>query len=148
YELVDGLPLALDQAAAYIEENQCSLTDYLNLYQSRRSTLLKRRGSFSKRDYPKSVATTWAISFEQVERDNPAAAELLRLCAFLHPDAIPEAMIVEGASELGPILQPVVEDPIEFAEAIGTLRKYSLVRRNPETKMLTLHRLVQTVLRD
>jgi tetratricopeptide (TPR) repeat protein len=148
YELVDGLPLALDQVAGYIEENQCSLVDYLTLYQSRHATLLKRRGTFGKHDYPKSVATTWSLSFEQVEQDNRAAAELLRLCAFLHPDSIPETMIVEGASELCPNLQSMVDDPIEFAEAIGALRKYSLVRRNPETKTLTLHRLVQTVLRD
>ncbi len=36
-ELMDGLPLALDQAAAYIEENECSLADYLSLYQTRRA---------------------------------------------------------------------------------------------------------------
>jgi hypothetical protein len=35
-------------------------------------------------DHP-SVATTWALSFENIEKANPAAAELLRFCAFLHP---------------------------------------------------------------
>ncbi len=145
---MDGLPLALDQAAAYIEEHRCHFADYLSLYQTRRGDLLKRRGVLSRRDYPKSVATTWSLSFEQVECTDAVAASVLRLCAFLHPDAIPEAMFLEGAAAVDPVLQDVAADPMRFDEAIGALRKYSLVRRNPETKMLTIHRLVQTVLKD
>src|SRR6266567_1556889 len=148
WELVDGLPLALDQAAAYIEEHRCHFADYLSLYQTRRGDLLKRRGVLSRRDYPKSVATTWSLSFEQVECTDAVAASVLRLCAFLHPDAIPEAMFLEGAAAVDPVLQDVAADPMRFDEAIGALRKYSLVRRNPETKMLTIHRLVQTVLKE
>jgi len=148
WELLDGLPLALDQAAAYIEEHRSSFADYLSLYQTRREDLLKRRGALSRRDYPKSVATTWSLSFEQVERTDPVAANLLRLCAFLHPDAIPEAMLLEGAAVLDPVLQAIAADQVRFDEIVGVLRQYSLVRRNPETKSLTIHRLVQTVLKD
>lgn len=146
--LVDGLPLALDQAAAYVEENRCSLGDYHKLFQTRRAQLLKRRGSFSRRDYPDTVATTWSLSFEQVEAADPIAANLLRVCAFLHSDFIPEEMIVAGATELGPLLQPIVDDTLRLDDAIGELRKYSLIRRHPETKTLTIHQLVQMVLRD
>jgi tetratricopeptide (TPR) repeat protein len=148
YDLLDGLPLALDQAAAYIEENRSSLQDYLTLYHTHRYTLLKRRGSFSQLDYPQSVATTWLLSFKQVEQNNPASAELLRLCAFLHPDAIPEEIIETGSVDLGPILQSIVGDPIQVADAIGELRKYSLIRRNPDTKTLIIHRLVQVITKD
>jgi tetratricopeptide (TPR) repeat protein/transcriptional regulator with XRE-family HTH domain len=148
WELVDGLPLALDQAAAYIEEHNCCFADYLSLYQTRRGDLLKWRGALSKRDYPKSVATTWSLSFEQVERTDSVAANVLRLCAFLHPDAIPEAMLLEGAAALAPGLQDIAADRMRFEEAIAALRKYSLVRRNSETKVLTIHRLVQTVLKE
>ncbi len=148
WELLDGLPLALDQVAAYIEEHQCRFADYLSLYQTRREDLLKRRGALSRRDYPKSVATTWSLSFEQVERTDPGAANLLRLCAFLHPDAIPEAMLLEAAAALDPLLQAIAADQLRFDEMVGALRQYSLVRRNPETKTLTIHRLVQTVLKD
>src|SRR5258708_24300143 len=66
----------------------------------------------------------------------------------LAPDAIPEAMLVEGAAAVDPVLQGIAADRMRFDEAIGALRKYSLVRRNPETKMLTIHRLVQTVLKE
>ena len=146
-EVMGGLPLALDQAGAYIEETACSLSGYLSLFRTRRSSLLKRRGRLVA-NHAEPVATTWSLSFEKVEQANPAAAELLRLCAFLHPDAIPEAMIVEGAAELGPILQPVAEDDVELNEAIGELRKYSLVKRDPELKIFNIHRLVQAVLKD
>ena len=148
YDLLDGLPLALDQAAAYIEENQSSLQDYLTLYYTYHATLLKRRGNISRLDYPRSVATTWSLSFKQVEQNNPAAAELLRLCAFLHPDAIPEEMIEVGSFNLGSTLQYIASDLIQLADAIGELRKYSLIRRNPNTKTLIIHRLVQVVIKD
>src|SRR5437764_4962498 len=76
---VDGLPLALDQAGAYIEETNESLSAYLTLYQQQRAELLKRRGGLVPH-HPDSVATTWSLAFEQVERANPAAIELVRLC--------------------------------------------------------------------
>jgi TIR domain/NB-ARC domain len=146
-EELDGLPLALDQAGAYIEETDLILSDYLQLYQHRRLALLKRQSSIAS-DYPHSVASTWALSFSQVEQANPAAADLLRLCAFLHPDAIPEAILTEGAAELGPRLQEVALDPLLLNDAFQLLRRYSLVKRDPATKQLNLHRLVQVVLKE
>src|SRR5947209_16250197 len=145
--IMDGLPLALDQAGAYIEETGCGLAGYLNLYSTRRKELLQRRGSLPA-DHPAPVATTWELSFQKVEQANPAAADLLRLCAFLSPDAIPEEIITEGADELGPNLQPVASDPVELDAAIEELRRYSLMRRDPEAQTLTVHRLVQAVLKD
>ncbi len=145
---MDGLPLALDQAAAYIEENQCSLMDYLSLYHIRRDVLLQRRGSLRQRDYPDSVATTWLLSFQQIEQANPAVSDLLQLCAFLHPDQIPEEIIVASVTDLGPNLHIAAHDRLLWDGMIGTLQKYSLVQRNPGIKMLRVHRLVQAVLQD
>jgi tetratricopeptide (TPR) repeat protein len=148
-EAVGGLPLALDQAAAYIEETGCSLSDYLKIYETRHWDLLQRRGELVSdlTDHPEAVATTWSLSFQKVAQKNKAAAELLRLCAFLAPDAIPEEVISGGASKLGKILAPVAADPLQFNEALGVLRKYSLIKRDPETNTLTIHRLVQQVLK-
>jgi tetratricopeptide (TPR) repeat protein len=144
---LDGLPLALDQAGAYIEETGCGLSDYLALYRARGAELRRRRGEMAT-DHPDPVATTWDISFKKIEEANPAAAELLRFCAFLHPDAIPEELITAGAAELGPVLGPVASDSFELNAAIGETLKYSLLRRNPEAKTLDIHRLVQAVLKD
>jgi hypothetical protein len=57
---LDGLPLALDQAGAYIEETGCSLSEYLELYGQRRLALLQRQSSMAS-DYPHTVASTWSL---------------------------------------------------------------------------------------
>ncbi len=144
---MDGLPLALDQAGAYIEQTGCGLSRYLELYQQRRTDLLRWRSALSP-EYPHTVATTWSLSFRQVEQVNPAAADLLRLCAFLDPDAIPEEIITKGASQLGPVLESVASDAWKLNEAIDVLRTYSLIRRTPDAQSLVIHRLVQVVLKD
>ncbi len=144
---MDGLPLALVQAGAYVEETGCSLADYLRLYATHRKDLLARRSSLLL-DYTETVATTWSLSFQQVEQQNPAAADVLRLCAFLAPDTIPEELLTRGAAELGAIPGASVIDPFKLNEALEVLRRYSLVRRNGNTHMLSIHRLVQAVLRE
>jgi tetratricopeptide (TPR) repeat protein len=146
-QAMDGLPLALEQAGAYIEETACGLQGYVRLYRAQGVHLLKEHGEFIP-DHPKPVATTWSLSFEKVEQANPAAAELLRLSAFLAPDAIPEALFAESATDLGPTLEPVASDPSRFNVAIRELLKYSLVHLDPESRTLSMHRLVQEVLKD
>ena len=165
-----GLPLALDQAGAYIEETQCGLAEYQRQYQIRRAELLARRGGLVD-DHPDSVATTWSLSFQKVEQANPIAAELLRICAFLAPDAIPEELLVEalktplavseGLGEEGngfsPLTSRSCQQPKstspgtsggEINKAIAILRAYSLIQRNTEEKTMRAHRLVQAVVRD
>lgn len=142
-----GLPLALDQAGAYMEEAPCSLESYVRLYRNERLALLGRRGGLAQ-DHPAPVATTWSLAFEEVQRANPAAADLLQCCAFLDPDAIPEELILAGASELGPVLAPLAHNPLMLDQAMGALWKYSLVRRNLENQVLSLHRLVQVFLQE
>jgi tetratricopeptide (TPR) repeat protein len=143
---LDGLPLALDQAAAYIEETGCGLSDYLELYRKHAPELLRRRGVLASDHL--SVATTWALSFENIEKANPAAAELLKFCSFLHPDAIPEEMFRAGAQELGPVLGAAASDELALNGAISEILKYSLLRRNSDVRTIEIHRLVQAVLKQ
>ena len=144
-----GLPLALDQAGAYISETRCTLAAYLPIYEQHHADLLARRAQEpTEHPHPESVTTTFTRNFEWVEEHNPAAADLLRLCAFLAPDAIPEALIVTGREHLGPVLQPIVSDPHALNEAIAVLRRMSLIQRNTSARTLSLHRLVQAVLAD
>jgi len=145
-DTLDGLPLALDQAGAYIEATGCSVAAYLALYQQHHTHLLQQRGTLSK-DYPQSVATTWSLSFQKVEQRSPVAAELLRFCAFLSPDTIPEEIITAGARYLGPLLQTAT-DPLVLNEAVAALRTYSLLHRDTTTHTLSIHRLVQAVIRN
>ncbi|HLI05304.1 MAG TPA: FxSxx-COOH system tetratricopeptide repeat protein [Ktedonobacteraceae bacterium] len=142
-----GLPLALDQAGAYIEETACGLAGYLDRYRGRRTVLLRRRGGPAA-DHPEPVAMTWSLSLERIKQTNAAAIELLQVCAFLHPDAIPEELLSEGAAELGAVLAPVAADSFELDAAIEALRRYSLLRRSSDTQTLSIHRLVQAVIVD
>jgi len=144
---MDFLPLALDQAGAYIEEVGCDLSTYLDIYRSHRRELLQRRGHLAS-DHPESVVTTWSLNFQHVEQFNVAAAEILRLCAFLEPDTIPEELFSEGGLDLGPLLSPAAKDPLALNAAFEELRKFSLVQRVAENRLLRIHRLVQAVLKD
>ncbi len=146
-EVLDGLPLALDQAGAYIEESGFNLSHYLNRYQSGRTKLLGMRGGFAF-DHPSSVTTTFSYTFEKAEKISPGAMELLRFCAFLHPDAIPEELIIHGAPALSTTLQCIASDPISLDATIMILRRFSLLSRSSSSSMLSIHRLVQVVLQD
>src|SRR5260221_5630997 len=137
-------PLAPDQAGACIEETGCSLHDYFQIYQKHRFALLARRGKQAAH-YPESVATTWSLSFQHVEETNPAAAELLRLCAFLAPDHIPEELLTQGAPYWPAALQQGVADRLSFNQLLETLLSFSLVKRLSEDHLLSIHRLVQVV---
>lgn len=139
------LPLALDQAGAYIAATRTSLASYLSLYEQRHGDLLKQRRNL---EYPASVAATWDISFERVKTRNVTSIEILTLCAFLAPDAIPETILTQGAIHLSVALKAVATDTFLLNEAIEVLMSYSLLSRDSRTQMLSVHRLVQTVLRD
>ncbi len=140
-----GLPLALDQAGAYIEETASDLQAYLDGYHSSRQALLERRGGMTT-DHPECVATTWTLAFTRIENSDPLAASLLHLCAFLDPDAIPEELLFAGLHHLTSSSGEI--DLLRFNEAVGALLRFSLARRNGETRTLTLHRLVQAMIQD
>ena len=144
---LDGFPLALDQAGAYIEETGCSPTNYLAQLQQKELALLQRRGTTS-REHPASLVTTWSLSFEMVEQCDQIAANLLRFCAFLAPDAIPQELITADDIPVAAQLNSYANAfSSHFDEAVAILRRFSLVRRNPHEKTIALHRLVQVVLK-
>jgi tetratricopeptide (TPR) repeat protein/transcriptional regulator with XRE-family HTH domain len=145
--LMDGLPLALDQAGAYMEETGCSPLNYLQRYRQQRAQLLARRGNPAG-DHPHSVVTTLRLSYQQVAEQHPAALELLRFCVFLAPSAIPEELFTEGATHMGPMLSEVAADPAQFDLAVAALRSLSLLQRHSQTQTLSLHQLVRAVLRE
>jgi tetratricopeptide (TPR) repeat protein len=143
-EAVGGLPLALEQAAAYLIENDWhSLADYARLLQTRMAELL-REGK--PEDYPLPVASTWQLSFRRVEQEMPPAADLLRLCAFLAPDDIPLPALQSGAEALPAGLREAITDEIGSDRVLAALRRYSLLQRHGDA--LQVHRLVQWVIRE
>jgi ABC-type branched-subunit amino acid transport system substrate-binding protein/transcriptional regulator with XRE-family HTH domain len=145
--LMGGLPLALDQAGAYIETMACDLPDYIDRYQAQPAPMLSLRENTGI-DHPESVATMLSCTVSEVAQANSAALDLLRLCAFFAPVAIPEEIITGNGSELGLSLQSIVSNPPIFDAALVELRKHSLLSRNPEARTLTMHGLVQTILKE
>jgi tetratricopeptide (TPR) repeat protein len=144
------LPLALEQAAAYISARQTSFQDYLNSFHERGLDTLKAQGPVAG-DYPHSILTTWALNLAEVEK-TPATGELLRVSAFLGPEDIPLELITKGQSEFGPALSKALakyrEDPLVLDEVLEPLTRYSLILRNIPNRTYSLHRLVQAVIRD
>ena len=143
------LPLALEQAAAYIAAKKARFQDYLASFQRQRLVLLDKAQPKTG-DYPTSVSSTWALNFQEVEQD-PVAADILRASAFLSPDAIPLELLTDGVSQLGPVLAEALatsEDPLVLNEALEPLTRYSLIRLDVDTQTYSIHRMVQEVVKD
>lgn len=140
------LPLALEQASAYITANHTRFRDYLRGYRRRCLDVLSPPVSG---EYPESVATTWALNLREVEQV-AAAADLLRLSAFLGPDHIPLELLAWGAPQLGPelgkALADVGNDPLVIDETLEPLFRYSLIRRDLSSRTFSVHRIMQAVL--
>lgn len=143
--IMGGLPLALDQAGAYVEETGCNFSDYLLHYEQQRVRLLDRRG-FQEGGHPHSVTTTIRLTTRRITRDYPAAADLLCLCALLGAESIPEELFGPEASQAGALAS--ISDLYQLDQAIAVLRTFSLVQRHTATHTLSIHRLVQAVVQD
>jgi tetratricopeptide (TPR) repeat protein len=143
------LPLALEQAAAYVDTVGVSLREYLASFQRRGLKLLEKGKPGA--EYPASVATTWNLSFTNVQKASPASAELLTAAAFLAPDLVPIEIFTLGCSELDGLLaealKGVAAEPLVFWELLEPLERYSLVERLPDDAF-QLHRLTQEVVKD
>jgi class 3 adenylate cyclase/tetratricopeptide (TPR) repeat protein len=149
-ELADELghlPLALEQAAAYIAETSGTFGAYLTAYRKRRVSLLEKAGELVSHE---TVAVTWAANFAAVEAISPASADLLRVSAFLASDAIPYDLFSKGAQALGELIARALADADDLAiiELLRPLTRYSLVRSDAKAAEYGVHRLVQEIVRS
>lgn len=138
-----GLPLALNLAGAYITETSCGLPGYLERLQRKRS--VARPGNKDE-NQPDPVEKAVYVSYEKAAKAASAVTDLLRLCSFLAPDEIPEALFNTDAVLSKP-LQRLVNSPTRFNTALASLQKYALLERDPEILTLAMPREVQTALR-
>ncbi|MGG6241016.1 tetratricopeptide repeat protein [Nodosilinea sp. AN01ver1] len=143
---MDGLPLALDQAGAYILETPSSLKEYLRLYKTAGPQLLAQRGD-NALDHP-SVTITFGLAVQVASQRLPAVAVLLNLCAFLAPDGIPEEVFKDNAAAFEEPLQSALAEPLEYMALLREAGRFSLVVRDGEEQTFSVHRLVQEVIRD
>jgi Tetratricopeptide repeat len=151
-DMLGGLPLALEQAAAYTQAAGGTLADYLALLRHARAGLLARG---EPTGYDKTVASTWALAFDRLQQSPPGAVGLLRLLAFCAPEAVPLRLLLHPrpglAGRLGedvvPVLAPLLENQLAAADAVRALRRYSLLTPAADGSV-SVHRLVQAVTVD
>jgi DNA-binding SARP family transcriptional activator/tetratricopeptide (TPR) repeat protein len=141
-ELLGDLPLALVQAAAYADETGMEYDAYATLFRRRRDALLARG---TPGDHL-GVDTTWRLALDRVTAAAPAAAELLRLLAFLGADGIDLALLTRRAAHLPPDLAAAAGEEVGLNDTVGALLRYSLVERRGDR--IATHRLVQAVVRS
>ncbi|KAL1999850.1 hypothetical protein VTN02DRAFT_3893 [Thermoascus thermophilus] len=139
--LLEHLPLALVQAAAFMQENVMSIREYLELYRDGDETqmeLLCEPFEALGRDsgIPNAVAATLMISINQIKERNPRAVEILSLMGFLDRHEIPKAFIERKK-----------ERPLDIVKALGTLKAFSLIVEGGVQGTYSMHRLVQLVVR-
>jgi hypothetical protein len=150
--VLGGLPLALEQAAAYVQASGGSLAGYASLFRKRRADLL---GRGEPTGYPGTVATTWRLAFEDMRQAAPDAVGLLRLLAFCAPEAVPLRLLLQPGpglaallgDEVATVLAPLLEDELSAGDAIAALRRYSLVTPAAGGSV-SVHRLVRAVTAD
>jgi tetratricopeptide (TPR) repeat protein/DNA-binding XRE family transcriptional regulator len=142
-DTVGNLPLALEQAAAYLVENPPrTLAGYAELLRTRMAELLRDGGPNDHLP----VATTWDLSFRRIEQSRPPAADLLRLCAFMAGDDIPISLLQSAREELPRPLSEALADEIEWDHTLAALRSYSLVEVQGDG--VRVHQLVQWAIRE
>jgi tetratricopeptide (TPR) repeat protein len=143
-------PLALEQAGAYIVENEVSFSSYLLSFRKRRLELFDKQKPIIG-NYKETVTTTWDLNFTEIE-NFPASADLLRMSAFLAPQLIPLDLLRTRTTQLDGALAGKLaaasDDPLLLDELLKPLMDYSLVHRDVEGNSYSIHLLVQEVVRE
>jgi tetratricopeptide (TPR) repeat protein len=148
------LPLALAQAAAYITARQTTFQAYLALWR-REAIRLIDRARPETGNYSHTVGVTWQVSFDELGKAEQSAADLLTLCAFLAPDAIPAEIVFVAADgliasvvELFGNLKDIEVNQAHYNELLESLTRYSLAVQDLTNVTFSIHPLVQAVRRD
>ena len=133
-EELDHLPLAVSQAAAFIEENDISITDYTNALRGEDAEeFLHEELNDSRRDEESvnSVFRTWKLSHDLIKQQKPRAAELLSLLAMLDRQSVPKSLLKVP----------------EVTTSLGVLQSFNLVTTRAGLQSVQIHRLVQRFVR-
>ena len=134
-ELADELghlPLALQQAGAYLAQTRTHPAAYLERLRTDPATTLATAAPGDP--HQRTIARLWTLTLDALQNTDPDAVELLRILAYCAPDPLPRD-----------VLTPALPDPHAVDQALGLLAAYSMVTLTETT--VTVHRLVQAVLR-
>jgi hypothetical protein len=143
-----GLPLALEQAAAYMLASGIPMPRYLAEYRKRQAEVLTRGEATG---HPETVAATLALALSGLADTDPAAVGLLRLLAFLAPEPVPLTLLLttghpDALADAAAAIAPLLGDHLAIGDAVAALRRYSLITPAGDG-LVQVHRLVQDVTR-
>lgn len=146
---LDHLPLALAQAASYIKKRRITIRNYIDRLDGGDSEfvdLLSKPFEIEGRDSraPHAVAATWIISFEQIERIDIIASDILSFLGVLHYQAIPKTLIEHYYRERY-LNENENSTSSAFLEALDLLRSFSFISEGTGQD-IGMHRLVQLVI--
>ena len=139
------LPLAVAQAAGFMASTGMTAGEFVGLLKTRAGPLLAQGAPGS---YPRPLAAATGLSADRLARQDPAAAELAAVCAFLAPDPIPGHLFTAAAAGgvLPAGLAARAADPLAWRQTLAQLTGQSLARI--DHRGLQMHRLTQAILRD
>jgi tetratricopeptide (TPR) repeat protein len=141
---LSDLPLAVAQAAGFMAETGTPAAQYLDLLRTQAGKLLDEPAPGSS--YPRSLAAATRLAADRLDGEDPAAAQLASVCAFLAPDPIPEDLFTGAHGELPGELAVRAADPLAWRQTLGHLARQALARIDQHG--LVMHRLTQAILRD
>jgi hypothetical protein len=142
-DALGDLPLALAQAAAFLDESGMTPDEYLTELASRAREILSEGRLAS---YPRSLAASWLISMEKLAKEDSAAVDLLDVAAFFAPEPVPFDLLRAAPEAFPGRLVTVVLDTLAFHRTTSRIGRYSLARIDQGT--LQLHRIIQALIRD
>lgn len=131
------IPLAITQAISFIVKRRMSVEQYLKLYRTgddSRSRLLSHQFLEHGRQEQtmESVARTWQVSFDWIQKQHPKAAEILCLMCFYQHHSVPEQLLCSDDI-----------DTFEFEDSISALQAFSFLDMNKAGRVYSTHRLIQ-----
>ena len=153
-EELGGLPLALEQAGAYIKELDCTLSEYLEQFQIERLKLLKYQEAEPASLYESrerlALHTTWSLNIKHI-KESPhgmSAIRLMNAYAFLNPNEIEKQLVNVGERPIeDKTFRDCVSLPLGTRQVVKLLTDFSLFTY-VHAHSVSCHRLVQELIRE
>ena len=140
-EAVGDLPLAISQAAGYMDDTGMGASEYTGLVGVRAAEILDQGRPSS---YPRSLGAVTQLAVDRLRAEDPAAGDLARICAFLAPEPIPVEWFTRAAAELPSLLRQEAADPVAWRQVLARISSHALVRLDHHG--LQMHRLTAAII--
>ncbi|MFF5145109.1 FxSxx-COOH system tetratricopeptide repeat protein [Streptomyces sp. NPDC013157] len=146
-DAVGDLPLAVEQAGAWLAETAMPTAEYLRRLTEETAAVM---GLNQPADYPDTVAATWNVSIERLKERSPASVRLLQLCAFLAAEPIASGLLY-GSDEMLAALRPfdpTLTESLLIGRLVREIGRLALAKVDQISCSIQVHRLVQAVVRS